>query len=169
MLLDVPGAELAQAETLLPERLADAGLVLTPCVERLATFAAVENTYLAIFLGLGGLALLLGSAGLWALVARNVEERRGELALLRAVGFSRRQVVMAVSGEHAGLLLAGLGAGGLAGLVAVLPSLLAPGGNADLSSVGLWVGLILASGLAWIALAAVMATRGELAQALRDE
>jgi len=169
LLLDVPEAERVQAATLLPERLADAGLVLTPCQERLAAFGAVENTYLAIFLGLGGLALVLGSAGLWAVVMRNVEERRGELALLRAVGFSRWRVGLAVVAEHGALLLAGLGTGALAGLLAVLPALLAPGDRASLSGVALWIGLILASGLAWIGLAAGSATRGDLAQALRDE
>lgn len=169
LLVDVPAASLAQAARLLPERLGDAGLVLTPCRDRLAAFAAVENTYLAIFLSLGGLALVLGSAGLWAVVLRNVDERRGELALLRAVGFSRVRIVAGVLLEHAALLAGGLGAGALAGLTAVLPALLAPTGAGDPAGLALWVGLILAAGLAWIALAAAAATGGTLAQALRNE
>jgi hypothetical protein len=169
MLVDVPDAGREQAAALLPERLADAGLVLTPCRERLAALSAVENTYLAIFLGLGGLALLLGSAGLWAVVMRNVDERRGELALLRAVGFSRQRVLGAVIVEHGALLVGGLGAGVLAGGLAVLPAILASGDGPDLAGLWLWVGLVLASGLAWIGLASVGATRGGLAQALRDE
>jgi ABC-type antimicrobial peptide transport system permease subunit len=36
--------------------------------------------------------LLLGSAGLGVVVLRNVLERRGELGLLSAVGFRRREL-----------------------------------------------------------------------------
>ena len=46
----------------------------------------------SIFQLLGGLGLLLGSVGLGVVVLRNVLERRGELAILRAVGFRRRSL-----------------------------------------------------------------------------
>ena len=45
---------------------------------RLAQFNAVQNTYLNTFQVLGGLGLLLGSAGLGVVVLRNVLERRNE-------------------------------------------------------------------------------------------
>ena len=61
-----------------------------PTVARRNAFNAVQNTYLGTFQILGGLGLLLGSAGLGIIVLRNVLERRGELGLLLAVGFRPR-------------------------------------------------------------------------------
>src|SRR5439155_5017049 len=98
---------------------------VTSAPERLAAFNAVQNTYLNTFQVLGGLGLLLGSAGLAVVVLRNVLERRGELALLRAVGFRRRALQWLVLSEHAGLLWIGLGVGLNAAVIAILPVRLA--------------------------------------------
>ena len=46
----------------------DFGLELTSTVQRLNAFNAVQNTYLGTFQVLGGLGLLLGSAGLGAAI-----------------------------------------------------------------------------------------------------
>ena len=81
---------------------------LTPAAQRLNEFNAVQNTYLGTFQILGGLGLLLGSAGLGVVVLRNVLERRGELGLLVAVGFRRRLLHRLVLSEHGALLGAGL-------------------------------------------------------------
>ena len=91
--------------------LQDVGLELTPAAERLNAFNAVQNTYLGTFQILGGLGLLLGSAGLGVVVLRNVLERRGELGLLVAVGFRRRALQRLVLSEHGALLVLGLGIG----------------------------------------------------------
>ena len=76
-----------------------------------ASFHRVENTYLSTFQALGGLGLLLGTFGLAAVMFRNVLERRRELALLRAVGYSRRKVSVMILAEAALLLGAGLAVG----------------------------------------------------------
>ena len=75
--------------TTLTKSLSDVGLELQPTAERLDAFHAVQNTYLSIFQLLGALGLLLGSVGLGLVVLRNTQERRGELALLSALGFVR--------------------------------------------------------------------------------
>src|SRR2546427_697486 len=95
----------------LARSLEDVGLELTPAAERLAAFNTVENTYLSIFAVLGGLGLLLGSIGLGVVVLRNVLERRGELALLRAVGFRRAALQWLLFSQAALLLFLGLAAG----------------------------------------------------------
>ena len=149
--------------------MADAGLEMTDAKRRLAAFSAVENTYLSIFQVLGGLGLLLGSAGLALVVLRNVMERRGELALLRAVGFDRAAVRRLIVREHAALLLAGLGGGALAAAVAVLPAALAGGAEFPWVSLPLTLAAVAVSGLAWTHLAARLALRGPLMEALRTE
>lgn len=87
----------------------------------LADYLAVQNTYLSTFQTLGGLGLLLGTFGLAVVQLRNVLERRGELALLRAVGLSKSLLAQLVLFENLALLAAGLLCGTAAALVAVLP------------------------------------------------
>lgn len=88
--------------------------------ERLRAFFAVQNTYLSTFQTLGGFGLLLGTCGLAGVVLRTLLERRRELALMSAVGFSAARLERMVLLEHAYLALAGL-------LIGVLPALLAIG------------------------------------------
>src|SRR5690606_25040648 len=64
LLVDAPEERKGEVEELLSFALQDIGLQLTPAEERLATFYAVENTYLSIFQILGSLGLILGAAGI---------------------------------------------------------------------------------------------------------
>ena len=75
-----------------------------------AVVPGVENTYLSTFQALGGLGLILGSLGLAVVLLRSVWERRGELALLRALGFRRLTLVLAGAGGER--LSAAAGPGG---------------------------------------------------------
>ncbi|MBS3820490.1 MAG: ABC transporter permease [Phycisphaerae bacterium] len=168
-LIDAPPKRAQQVAEVLTRRLADAGLSVTPAVERLGQFAEVQNTYLRIFSVLGGLGLLLGSGGLAVVVLRNVLERRGELALLRAVGYTRGSLRRLIVGEHLLLVAAGLVIGGVAAGVAIMPS---GGGAAMRSSLQALAILAVAVAMAsagWTALATRWATRGRLLPALRDE
>ena len=168
-LIDAPAERVAAVSGALSRALRDLGLELTPTARRLAQFNAVQNTYLGTFQVLGGLGLLLGSAGLGVVVLRNVLERRAELALLLAVGFRARTVRRLVVGEHATLLIVGSGVGLLSAAVAVLPSLLSPGTDLPYRSLGVTMGAVFLSGLAWTWLATKVALRGELLSALRNE
>jgi len=168
-LVDAPAERSKEAGRALARALAGAGLAVQPAPERLADFLAVQNTYLAIFQVLGGLGLLLGTAGLGMVVTRNVLERRGELALLRAVGFSRGALERLIVWEHWGLLALGLGCGVTAALVAVAPALASPGAPVPTWSLALVVLGVAASGLVWTYLAARWALGGPLLAALRNE
>ena len=122
-LIDAPPEKAAEVAALLSRSLQDAGIEVTPAAQRLNMFNAVQNTYLSTFQVLGGLGLLLGSAGLGVVVLRNVQERRGELALLLAVGFRRGTLQRLVLSEHGALLGLGLGVGVAAAVIGVLPAL----------------------------------------------
>jgi predicted lysophospholipase L1 biosynthesis ABC-type transport system permease subunit len=166
--VDPPSDETRAAEALM-RGFQREGLSLVPATERLGEFFAVNNTYVSIFQVLGGLGMVLGSVGLGLVVLRNVLERRGELALLRAVGFRRSELRRLVLWEHWGLLLAGLVIGAAAAGVAVLPALGTSGRGLPMVSLGLTLAGILASGLLWTHLAAAAALRGPLLDALRNE
>jgi len=153
----------------LSARLRDFGLALTPATQRLAEFNAVENTYLSIFQLLGGLGLLLASVGLGLVVLRNVLERRGELAMLQAVGFGKAELKRMVFYEHGGLLIGGLACGIIAAMVAVSPALKSPGAQVPYFSLVLTIAAIAISGVVWIWIATAFALSGKMIDALRNE
>ncbi len=168
-LIDAPAERLDAVAAELTRALKDLGFEATRTVERLAAFNAVQNTYLGTFQILGGLGLVLGSVGLGVVVLRNVMERRGELAVLLALGLRRPALKKLVLAEHGALLGVGLGLGVLAALVAVLPSLLAPGAQPPGASLALTLAAVLLNGALWTWLATEAAMRGRLVDALRND
>jgi hypothetical protein len=168
-LIDAPADRVKEVSEELSRGLSDLGLELTPAVERMNALNAVQNTYLSTFQVLGGLGLLLGSAGLGVVVLRNVLERRGELGLLLAVGFRKRELQRLVLAEHALLLALGLGLGLLTALIAILPPILSPGAGIPWRSLPLTLAGVLLNGALWTWLATRWALRGELLAALRNE
>ena len=110
-MFDVPLGRVSELSQLLEERLTDEGLDVSLTAERVAGFHRVENTYLSTFQFLGGLGLLLGTLGLAVVLLRNVLERRRELAVLRAVGYTPRHLATIVASENAFLLLRGTAIG----------------------------------------------------------
>ena len=168
-LVDAPAASQEKVASALSRALRDFGLELTPTAQRLANFNEVQNTYLLTFQMLGGLGLLLGSGGLGIVVARNVWERRGELALLQAVGFRPGALRWLVLIEHAALLATGLFIGAGSALIAVLPTLLSPGAEISYVSLGASLLTVLGSGLLWTWLAACASLRGRLLESLRND
>ena len=168
-LLDAPSNAVSQVAAMLSRAMQDVGLELTPAPQRLAQFNAVQNTYLGTFQVLGGLGLLLGSVGLGIVVLRNVLERRGELALLIAVGFRKQQLQRLLLLENGALLATGLSLGVVAATVAVLPALLSPGAQLPYASLTLTLGAVLMNGAVWTWAATRFAVRGDLLKALRNE
>jgi ABC-type antimicrobial peptide transport system permease subunit len=108
----------------LEEQLADYGVDTKSTVETIENYHAVENTYLSTFQTLGGLGLLLGTTGLGIILLRNVIERRGELAAMRAFGFQRKFLATMVVAENAFLLGIGILTGTIAGAITAAPHLL---------------------------------------------
>jgi len=130
---------------------------------------AVQNTYLQTFQSLGALGLLLGTLGLATVQLRNVLERRGELALLRAAGFRRRRLAGMVLLENSVLLLTGLAVGVFAALVAVAPHMLSGGAAAPLDDLAAMLGIVLAVGVMTGLLAARATLKAPLVAALRGD
>jgi len=168
-LVDCPADKLTQAREHLSRQLQDRGLELTPAAQRLAEFNAVENTYLSIFQVLGGLGILLGSAGLGIVVMRNVLERRSEFALLEAVGFTRARLRRLVFIEHRWLIIGALAIGTLSALIAVWPNI----SQRTAAFPWLWISLLIAGmtclSVLWAWLATHLALRNSQLAALRNE
>ena len=167
-LIDTPPERAAALAARLSRALADEGLTVVPTHERLDLLHGVQNTYLAIFQALGVLGLVLGSAGLLALVLRSALERRGELTLLRALGFSKSELRLLFLGEQAGLVWSGLVVGALAGLCVVLPRL-DLGALDALRTLALLLLAVGLSGTGWVWLGATVALRGSMLAGLNRE
>ena len=167
-LIDTDGPEKPVAEEL-TRGLSDLGLETTRSVDRLNRFNAVQNTYLNTFQWLGGLGLLLGSVGLGLVVQRNVLERRGELALLAAVGFPNSQIHSMILSEHLRLLARGMFLGIAASLLATAPIWSSNPRGLPWISLGWILGAVFLNGVFWTWLATRQACRGELLTALRGE
>ncbi len=74
---------------------------------------AADDAFTLLFLGLGGVALLVGGVGIANLMVISVLERRSEIGLRRALGATKRHVAFQFLGEA--LMLAAIGgAGGVA-------------------------------------------------------
>jgi putative ABC transport system permease protein len=169
LLIDSPDEKQVAVADHLSDRLQDLGFSLTETQTRLAALNKIQNTYLFMFLALGGLGLLVGSIGLGLVVLRNLLDRRAELGMLLAVGLSPKQLRDVVSYEHWGLLLAGLLWGCLAALLAILPAMQRPSMQVPYKLLGLLLAFIALSGALWIWLATRLALSGKLMDALRSE
>ncbi len=153
----------------LEDRLSNYGMEFVSTGDRLASLQKVENTYLSIFQGLGGLGLLLGTAGLAVVVARNLVERGKEFALLEAVGYRLGLLRKLAFEEHLVLGLWGLGVGAISAVAGIAPALF--GSVGELPGIGfLWFFLaLLFLSLFWTWLSVRLALRTSRMNLLRDE
>ena len=153
----------------LEERFADQGFDATRTADRLAGYLVVENTYLSTFQALGGLGLLLGTLGLAVVMVRNVLERRGELALLQAVGFPAPSISWLVLAENLFLLVFGVMIGVMTASLAVLPHFLSGLAEPPWLSVSVTLVSIVLVGLIAGAVSITVTLHAPLGPALRRE
>jgi ABC-type antimicrobial peptide transport system permease subunit len=169
LLDDEGGGNLEAVSTHMTRMFGDLGLEMRPAPARLNEFNAVQNTYLSIFSTLGGLGIFLGTLGLAIIVGRNVLERRGQLGVMQAMGFTRRTLAGMILSEHWFLHVSGVALGLVAALIAVIPQL---SKGAAMLPWGLLIainGAVLTGGLIFCWLAARAVLRGNLMEAIRRE
>lgn len=162
------GQEQTVAEVL-RRNLGDYGLQVRTTSEAIAEVMSVQNTYLSIFLALGGLGLLLGTVGLVAVIVRGALERRQELALLLATGFDELRVARLLIIEHGGLLVAGVVLGTVAALLAVAPQLVSAQAAVNWTALLAVLAGVLVTGLMSCVFGVRISLRGPLLAALRSE
>jgi ABC-type antimicrobial peptide transport system permease subunit len=103
------------------DRLSDQGVEVRTAASVLTELLAVQNTYISTFQTLGALGLVLGTFGVAAVQLRSVWERKSELGLLRAMGFSLHRITRLILLENMSLLITGMLLGILTALAVVLP------------------------------------------------
>lgn len=147
----------------------EAGVTVQTAEARLRLLGSVESAYLDMFLVLGGLGVVLGVLGIALVILRGVTERRGELALLSALGLTRRTVVILLVAEYGVLVLAGLVVGSMSALVAIQPAVRSLGSQLPWGTMaGLIAGLFVSAAMS-VFCAALAASRRYGPEVLKEE
>lgn len=147
VLVETDVADAPAIAKLLNDELADFSVSVDPTADVLARYQNVKNTYMATFEALGSLGLLLGTIGLAVVLLRGVVERKGELAMLAALGFRRAARLRMVLAENAMLLVVGLVVGGACAVAGTLPVILHSARRLHLMQLAIALAGILVAGL----------------------
>jgi ABC-type antimicrobial peptide transport system permease subunit len=168
-MIETAGGQQAAVTTHFEDRLSDFGIDVSDTHQRWAAYHQVENTYLATFQALGSLGLLLGTIGLGAVLARNVLERKREIGLLRAVGFSPADIRGMVLSEGLALVAGGLLLGAGCAIVAIVPALRDRAQALPLANLGGLLIAVLLTGAVASLLAIRVTTRTAITSAIKSE
>lgn len=132
ILFNVKEAEIERTKMLVAQALNQYGVKVTTTAQRLKEFNRVTDTYLTIFLTLGGLGLLLGIMSFIIVVRKDLASRKEQIALYRSLGFSDKRISEMLTSESLLVPLFAVVAG-------VLGSLAGIGGGFMNVSVGVWL------------------------------
>lgn len=169
-LVDGALADTAQISAELSRGMRDLGWEMQLCSQRLAEFNSVTNAYLSIFMVLGALGLLLGTFGLVVVLSRSILERRQEIALLKAVGYSAKKIRRLISREYFILLIWGILSGFGAAIIATLPSILSSHSGTSFSTILIWLVILVANGWFWIHILTTISLKNpHIYEGLRNE
>lgn len=115
------------------------GLEIETAAQRLNRFNRVQNTYLAMFLTMGSIALLLGCFAMAILLRRNLIDRKTELLYLNTLGFSNSDLHNLVFNEHFMLFATGSLSGLLSAAIAVYPVVASSQGQVPVLSIAMMI------------------------------
>ncbi len=169
MLVETDSENEHALKELLENYLVDFGVEIQSTSERLSEFYSVTNTYLSVFMGLGGLGLIIGTIGLGLVILRNMLDRKHEFALLVSLGYCRALIFKLVLFENIVLLISGILVGTVGALTGMLPSIISPSFEVPWLFTLVLLIVILANGIIWIYIPTRIAMKGKLMQGLRNE
>lgn len=167
LLVEAPADQRAHVRTTLADSLEDWGSEWVSTLERLEALRDVYRAYLDIFLTFSALGLALGALGFGTIAWRTLLERRSELAMLLALGWTPRRLWRRAATEQWLQAWSGLAIGFAAALIAFPPR--AEGWSAWLRVSGLAAVALGVIGTVSVHIAIVMMARGPLLPHLRRE
>ena len=92
--------EKEEVKTLLSQALHEYGVLVSTTNNRLKQFNSVTDTYLTIFMTLGGIGLLLGIMSFIIVVRKSLAARRKEIDLYRTLGFTNEKIEQTLYREN---------------------------------------------------------------------
>ncbi|MDR1730389.1 MAG: ABC transporter permease [Prevotellaceae bacterium] len=132
-LLKTTEAEKEEVKTLLSRALNEYGVRVSTTNERLEQFNSVTDTYLTIFLTLGGLGLLLGIMSFIIVVRKNLSARKYEIDLYRTLGFPDNKIEQMLYRENLIVPLYAIASGVISSLISV---------SITFMNAGIWIWLL---------------------------
>jgi putative ABC transport system permease protein len=117
LLFRVNEPEIAATKMLVEQALHEYGVSVSTTVGRLQQFNSVIDTYLTIFLTLGGLGLLLGIVSFIVVIRKDLASRKEQIQLCLALGFSPRRIARLLIAENRIVPLYAVGVGVTGALV----------------------------------------------------
>jgi ABC-type antimicrobial peptide transport system permease subunit len=169
MLIDAPNEQGENIRYSLSNTLSDYGLEITPTKQRLAEFNSITNTYLSVFMSLGGLGMIIGTVGLGIVILRNIQERKSELALMQALGFTKNQLFTIILKENVFVFATGITIGTLAAFIGILPGILSPSFEIPGIFMFVLITLVILNGFVWFYFPVKKALKFKIIQILREE
>ena len=167
-LIDPPNEDLESLPENYQMSFEDYGITLQDSGERLRNFLKIEATYLIIFQMLGGLGLILGAIGFGFIILRNVQDRQGEIATMKAIGFVDKDISSNLFKEHSILLVWAVACGAITAVISWIP-LLVTNASLPLSRILTILALILLVGVISCYLSARASTKFKFLEALKNE
>lgn len=137
--------------------------------ERLAMFNSVTNTYLDIFLALGGIALIIGTLGIAILIFRSIQSRTSQYAMMQAIGINRARIRRILFYEFSIILFAGIISGILSAIVASLPNLISANTAVPYTLLFSLIILFIINGFVWIFMGAKFSLNKNFSSEIRNE
>jgi len=169
ILIDAPKEKEEPVAEIIRNSFADYGIEITQASSRLAEFNSVENTYLSVFMALGGLGIIIGTLGMGIILYRNMLERQHELGVLLALGFKKSEIFRLVVTENIFLLTAGIICGLVSSIIGILPSILSPAFSVNVMFlVAIIVSVFIIGGL-WIVFLVRSSMKVSLISLLRND
>jgi len=169
ILADVQASQSKVMKENLEDALRNYGVEIESASVKLATFNSVTNTYLDIFLALGGIALLLGTFGFAVILIRSISSRKNQYAMMQAYGITPKRIRRIIIIEFSILLIVGIITGLLAALTSSMQSLLAS--NSEVPYI-LLLSIILIftiNGFVWIYIGSSLTVKKKFISNLRNE
>lgn len=124
-----------EAAYLLSTALSEYGLNIQTTEQRIRMFFEVTETYLIIFLTLGGLGLLLGIFSLVVIVRKNLTAQRPTIRQYRAMGFSESRIRQLLLHENLLVPLYAVSAGAVGAVISISANVAGAGRTTILVSV----------------------------------
>ena len=131
-LLKTDESEKEAVKMLLSQAMNEYGVLVTTTSDRLKQFNSVTDTYLTIFMTLGGIGLLLGIMSFIIVVRKSLAARRKEIALYRTLGFPNGKIEQTLYRENLTVPLYAI-------ITGVLCSLTGVGVSYANTGAGLWM------------------------------
>ncbi len=111
------GADASEAAVEIERVLLPVGAQATDIIQELEDSQSQQRSFLYVLQGFMGLGLVAGIAAVGVIAFRAVVERRQQIGMLRALGFQRAIVARAFVIESAVIVILGVLAGGITGLI----------------------------------------------------